>query len=611
MKNFEEQLKKLPSKPGVYIMHDKDGVIIYVGKAKSLKNRVRQYFHSPKNHNLKTLKMVSCIDSFEYIICQSELEALVLECNLIKKHRPKYNIMLKDDKNYPYVKLTLNEEYPKMQYVRKIEKDGAKYFGPYPSGFSVKGTMELLKNIFRIQHCNKTFPRDIGKSRPCLYHYMGKCIAPCTGKIDPKEYRKLFLDIDKFLSGDGAALSKELERKMLEASSREDFETAADLRDKYLSVKHLNESQKVISAKDDDTDVFSICAVDSLSCVEVFFIRGGKMLGRNSFDISNYDVLDEARSLEEFVTQYYTNGSFIPKNILLSHEIEGMEALCEYLERERGNKVIVSVPKRGVKKELVNMAQINAKNFIEQKKTEQIKRKLEKNSLIELASLLGLEVIPDRIEAYDISNTAGSENVASMVVFENGKSAKKEYRHFKMETVGADDVGCMRETIYRRFTHEERKKDSHFLNLPDLLLIDGGLNQLNAAKKVLEELNIDIPVYSMIKDDRHRTRALVSLDGEIAINPVKSVFNLITNIQDEAHRFAIEYHRKLRAKKSMKSVLDDIEGIGKKRKEALLKHFKSIEKIKNATVEELKEAEDIGKDTAEKVYDFFHTKKGM
>ncbi len=604
---IEEKLKKLPECPGVYQMKDKSGTIIYIGKAKVLKNRVRQYFHSSANHNQKTRLMVSHIADLDYIICDSEMEALVLESNLIKEYKPKYNILLKDDKHYPYIKLTLNEEYPRVLYVRRIENDGAKYFGPYPAGFSVRETLDLLKNIFKIAHCKKRFPRDIGKERPCIYYSMGRCIAPCTGKVTSEEYKRLFKDIASFMEGKDKEVIERLTEEMRSAAENLEFETAAALRDRLNSVKNLSERQKVITDNDADMDVFALAAEDGLACVEVFFIRHGKLIGRNSFDISNLAMENEGEAMESFVTQYYRGELYIPKTLLLSCETENLQMLERYFYELRGKKTEVKTPLRGANRRIVDMAMENARKNIMNMKTEKVKEQLKANAVIELAQALCLEVIPDRIESYDVSHISGKDSVSSMVVFKNGKPSKRDYRHFKLdENIGNNDAESMRRTLLRRFTHESRKGDGRFGELPDLILMDGGLGQAHVAMEVLEELNLDIPVFGMVKNDKHRSRGIVSDCGEITLPPQGSAFRLVTQIQDEVHRFAIEYHRKIRNKHMTESELDKIEGIGKVKKAELLKEFKSIGKIKSATAAELSRVRGISPALAEKIYNYFN-----
>lgn len=604
---IEEKLQKLPDCPGVYQMKDKTGKIIYIGKAKVLKNRVRQYFHSSANHNLKTRLMVNNIADFDYIICDSEMEALVLESNLIKEYKPKYNILLKDDKHYPYIKLTLNEEYPRVLYVRRIENDGAKYFGPYPSGFSVRETLDLLKNIFKISHCKKQFPRDIGKERPCIYHSMGQCMAPCQGTVSSEEYRKLFKSIAAFMEGKDKEVINELTEEMYRASDNLEFEMAAVLRDRIESVKRLSERQKVITDTDADMDVFALAAEDSLACVEVFYIRHGKLIGRNSFDVSNSVADSGGETLESFVTQYYRGEYYIPKIVLLSHEVTDADMLERYFYELRKKRTVVKTPLRGANKRIVDMAVENAEKNIVNMKTEKVKEQLKVNAVIELAAALKLEVIPDRIESYDVSHISGKDSVSSMVVFKNGRPAKRDYRRFKLdEGIGNDDVESMRQTLMRRFTHEQRRADDHFSELPDLIMMDGGLGQVHVAQEVLNELGIDIPVFGMVKNDKHRSRGIVGDEGELTLPPGGSAFRLVVQIQEEVHRFAIEYHRKLRNKHLTESELDKIEGIGKVKKAELLKRFRSISNIKKANVADLCGVRGISTEIAERIYKYFH-----
>ncbi len=607
---IKEKLDKLPQKPGVYMMKDAAGRIIYVGKAKILRNRVRQYFQKGANHSLKTQVMVSKIADLDYVICDSEMEALVLESNLIKENKPRYNILLKDDKHYPYIKITINEEYPRMLFVRRIENDGAKYFGPYPSGYSIKETMELLKNIFLLPHCSKQFPRDLKKDRPCLYYSMGRCSGICQGNMSPGEYKKIFKNIIHFLEGKDEEVVRQLQEEMQEASQNLEFERAALLRDRAASVKRLGEQQKVITDSAGDIDVIAVAAQDSLASAEVFYIRGGRLIGRDSFDLSSGINQEERQILTEFVAAFYSRDNYIPQTILLSHYIDDLEVREEHLGIKKGKRVYIKVPVRGGNKKTVDMAYNNALKNIENYKTAEVKEKLRRDSVTELAKILKLEVIPDRIESYDISHISGEDCVASMIVFENGKSAKKEYRRFKIKTVeGANDTASLREVLYRRLTHEKREEDGKFSTLPDLILLDGGKGQLNAIKALFQELSIDIPVFGMVKDEKHRTRALLSEDGEVYINPVSSVFNLIANIQDEVHRFAIEYHRSLHRKNTIESELEKIQGIGKQKRIALLKHFKSISKIKTASVNELLPVKGISLKNAEDIFEYFRKKE--
>ncbi|MBQ3022091.1 MAG: excinuclease ABC subunit UvrC [Clostridia bacterium] len=605
-----EKLNKLPQKPGVYTMKDASGRIIYVGKAKSLRARVRQYFQKNANHSVKTSVMVSKIHDLDYIICDSEMEALVLESNLIKENKPRYNILLKDDKHYPYIKITINEEYPRMLYVRKIENDGARYFGPYPSGYSIKETMELLKNIFMLPHCKKQFPRDLKKERPCLYFRMGRCSGICQGSTNPDEYKKIFKNIIRFLEGKDEEVLLSLEEEMRVASQNLEFERAALLRDRIASVKRLGETQKVITESGGDIDVIAVASADSLSSAEVFYIRGGRLIGRDSFDLSDAVNHEEEALLTEFLPRFYSRDNFIPETILLSHDVEDAKSLEEYLSQKRGKRAYMKVPVRGDNKKTVDMAYNNALKNIENYKTTKVREKLIQASVTELARILKLDVIPDRIESYDISHTGGSDSVASMVVFENGRPSKKKYRRFRIKTVeGANDTASLREVIYRRFTHESREKDGKFSRLPDLILLDGGKGQLSAILALFEEIGADVPVFGMVKDDKHRTRALLGEDGEVYLNPVSSVYNLVANIQEEVHRFAIEYHRSMHRKNTIESELEKIEGIGKQKRIALLKHFKSIAKIKTASVSALAEVKGIGQKDAQNIFEYFNQKE--
>lgn len=607
---ISEKLNKLPQKPGVYMMKDVTGRIIYVGKAKILRNRVRQYFRGSVNHSLKTQIMVSKIADLDYIICDSEMEALVLESNLIKENKPRYNILLKDDKHYPYIKITVNEEYPRMLFVRKIENDGAKYFGPYPCGYSIKETMELLKDIFLLPHCKKQFPRDLKKDRPCIYHAMGRCNAPCQGNMNAALYKKIFKSITAFLDGKDDEVIEALEAEMMEAAENLEFERAALLRDRAASVRKLGEEQKVITDSIGDIDVIAAAAEEGLSSAEVFYIRGGRLIGRDSFDLSDAVNADPAQLLSEFVPRFYTRDNFVPGTILLSHNIEDADNVENFLTDKKGKRVYIKVPVRGDNKKTVDMAYNNALKNIANYKTKKVAEKLISDSVTELARALRLEVIPDRIESYDISHISGVDSVASMIVFENGKSAKKEYRRFKIKTVeGANDTASLREVLLRRFTHEDREDDGKFSKLPDLILLDGGKGQLSSIKELFAELQLDIPVFGMVKDDKHRTRALLSEDGEVYLNPVSSVFHLVENIQEEVHRFAIEYHRKLHRKNTIESELEKISGIGKNKRIALLRHFKSIGKIKTASVEELCQVKGISKVNAEAIYNYFKDNK--
>ncbi|MCC8159820.1 MAG: excinuclease ABC subunit UvrC [Oscillospiraceae bacterium] len=616
MFDFELELKNLPEEPGVYIMHDSDDNIIYVGKAKILKNRVRQYFQKNANHTPKVLAMVSNVAYFEYIVTDSETEALALECNLIKKHRPKYNILLKDDKHYPYIKVTINEPYPRVLKVRKLQKDGAKYYGPYVSGITLKNTLELVQKLFKPPLCRRKFPEDIRKGRPCLNYHINNCFAPCTGRVTKEEYRQVFFDICRFLDGNHKELIADLTEQMTAASKDMLYEKAADLRDKIRAIREIEEHQKIINTeKQDDKDVIALAREEGIAFCEVFFIRNGKVIGRESYKIDNTQYCANEEILTDFVKQFYRGSEYIPGEILTEYEIDDREAITEWLRGRKKKKVIISNPKRGEKLKLVEMVKKNADIALGNYKIKVMKER-EKNTLLDaMQQLMGLEKRPNRIEAYDISNIQGEDNVGAMAVFENGKKAKRKYRRFKIKSFeGADDYASMREVIYRRFRHalEEEdeirqgkllRRDAKFLPLPDLILLDGGKGHLNVISELLEMIETDIPVFGMVKDDRHRTRGLISKNGEIEISPTSPVFKLVTLIQDEVHNAAITYHRQLHGK--IESELDKISGIGEKRRKALLTTFKTIDKIKEAGVDELANVKGMDIKSAQSVYDYF------
>lgn len=616
MFDLREELKNLPEEPGVYIMHDSSDTIIYVGKAKVLKNRVRQYFQKNSAHTPKVLAMVANIAYFEYIVTDSETEALALECNLIKKHRPKYNILLKDDKHYPYIKVTINEPYPKIMKVRKLLKDGARYYGPYVSESTVKNTLELVQKLFKPPTCRRRFPEDIRKGRPCLNYHINNCFAPCTGKVSKEEYRQVFFDVCRFLDGNHKELINDLTGEMTRASERMEYEKAADLRDKIRAIHDIEEKQKIIDTdKQNDKDVIALARDASAAFCEVFFIRKGKVIGRESYKIDNTLHSTSEEVLTDFVKQFYQNGMNIPDEILTEYEIEDKEAISELLRDRKKRRVVIACPKRGEKLRLVELVRKNADIALGNYKIRVMKER-EKNTVLDaLRELLRLEKRPERIEAYDISNIQGADNVGAMAVFEHGKSAKSKYRQFKIKSFeGADDYAAMREVIYRRFRHaleeeelcekgEMLRKDAKFLPLPDLILLDGGKGHLSVITELLDMIEADIPVFGMVKNDRHRTRGLVSAEGEIEVNPSSPVFKLITLIQDEVHNAAVTYHRKLRGK--IDSELDKISGIGEKRRKALLTTFKTIDKIKEAAVDELMMAEGMDRKSAKSVYDYF------
>lgn len=617
MFDWEEELKNLPDQPGVYLMHDSDGTIIYVGKAKILKNRVRQYFRKSSNHTPKVLAMVANVAYFEYIVTDSEIEALALECNLIKKHRPKYNILLKDDKHYPYLKVTINEPYPRILKVRKLLNDGAKYYGPYMGAGTIKNTIEIVQKLFKPPTCHRRFPQDIKKGRPCLNYHINTCFAPCTGRVTKDEYRQVFFDICRFLDGSHKELLEDLNEQMKAASKNLEFEKAAMIRDKIRSINEMEEKQKVINTeKQNDKDIIALATEDSLAFCEVFFVRSGKVTGHESYKIDNASNSEPAEIITDFVKQFYGDSSDIPDEILTEYEIEENELISGWLRQIKGKKVSLVSPKRGEKLSLVKMVHKNAQTALDNHKIKLLKEK-EKSSVLEnMRDTLGLDIIPRRIEAYDISNIQGQDNVGGMVVFENGRPAKRKYRIFKIKSFeGADDYAAMKEVIYRRFRHaleEEQQiangelniRDAKFLPMPDLILLDGGKGHLSTINGLMEMMDSSIPVFGMVKDDRHRTRGLVSEDGEIAVSQTSALFKLITFIQDEVHKTAITYHRKLHSQ--IISELDKIPGIGEKRRNALLTMFKSTDKIKEADVDELMEVDGMDRKSAQNVYDYFH-----
>ena len=616
--NIQEELKKLPNKPGIYIMFDKKDNIIYVGKAVILKNRVRSYFRENANHSIKIARMVTQIERFEYIVTDSEMEALVLENNLIKEHRPKYNTMLKDDKTYPYIKVTLGEEFPRVLFARQIKKDKSKYFGPYTSAGSVKDSIELINKIYKLRTCNRNLPKDCGKERPCLDYYIHQCDAPCQNYISREEYGKNVKEALDFLNGKYEKILNDLQGKMEEASEKMEFEEAIRYRDLFQSVKQISQKQKITDTEGEDRDILALAKDDYDAVVQVFFIRGGKLIGREHFYMTNTSENSETEILTSFVKQFYAGTPYIPREIYFQWEIEETEIIQEWLSRKRGSKVALKIPKKGTKEKLVDLAAKNAAMVLSQDR-ERMRREEGRTigAVKEISNLLGLKEII-RMEAFDISNISGFENVGSMVVYEKGKPKKSDYRKFKIKSVtGPDDYGCMKEVLTRRFLHgmEEKKeleekeledKFGSFTKFPDLLLMDGGKGQVNIALQVLKELELKIPVCGMVKDDNHRTRGLYYNNEEIEIDKGSEGFKLITRIQDEAHRFAIEYHRSLRKKEQVHSVLDDIPGIGPKRRKALMKAFENIGDIKEATVEQLSVIPEIPLNIAEEIYSFFH-----
>ena len=600
--NIEEELKKLPSKPGVYLMHDDKDAIIYVGKAISLKNRVRQYFQSSRNKGVKIEQMVTHIARFEYIITDSELEALVLECNLIKEHRPKYNTMLMDDKTYPFIKVTVQEDFPRVLFARQMYKDKAKYYGPYTSAGAVKDTIDLIHKLYGIRTCNKQLPKMQGKERPCLNYHIHQCPAPCQGYISKEEYAKSVKKVLTFLNGDYTPILKELEEKMLEASEEMEFEKAIEYRELLNSVTKIAQKQKITSSDMEDKDVIAMSVDQHDAVVQVFFIRDGRLIGRDHFclRIANGDSRPEV--LSAFIKQFYAGTPYIPREIMLQYEIEDAALIEEWLSGRKGQKVHIQVPKKGQKEKLVELAKKNADMVLMQDR-ERIRREEGRTigAMKEIANLLDLPKL-ERVEAYDISNISGFQTVGSMVVFEKGRPKRSDYRKFRIRGVqGADDYASMEEVLTRRLSHYE--------NYPDLIMMDGGRGQVNIALKVMQQLNIEVPVCGMVKDDKHRTRGIYFHNVELPIDRDSEGFRLVTRIQDEAHRFAIEYHRSLRSKEQVHSVLDDIKGIGPARRRALMKAFQTLDDLKAASEEELAQVEGMNSLSARQVYEFFHVAK--
>ena len=610
--NIQEELKKLPGKPGVYLMHDEKDAIIYVGKAISLKNRVRQYFQSSRNKGAKIEQMVTHISRFEYIVTDSELEALVLECNLIKEHRPKYNTMLMDDKTYPFIKVTVNEPFPRVMMARRMKKDKAKYFGPYTSAGAVKDTIELIRKLYHIRSCNRSLPKDIGKERPCLNYHIHQCYAPCQGYISREEYRKSIDEVVRFLNGNYDPILKELEEKMLDASENLEFEKAIEYRELLASVQKIAQKQKITDTAGDDRDIIAMASEGEDAVVQVFFIRGGRLIGRDHFYLKIAENDTKSEILSSFIKQFYAGTPYIPAELMLPEEIEDQEIIEEWLTTRREHKVRLRIPKKGTKEKLVELAQKNAQMVLKNDK-ERLKREEGRTigAVKELEKILGLTGII-RMEAYDISNTNGFDSVGSMVVYEHGKPKRNDYRKFKIKSVqGPDDYASMNEVLTRRFEHglRERQDESEtggFQAFPDLIMMDGGRRQVNIALEVLEKLNLHIPVCGMVKDDNHRTRGLYFNNVELPIDRNSECFRLITRIQDEAHRFAITFHRQLRSKGQVHSILDDIPGVGPARRKDLMRSFENIEAIRNATVDDLKELPSMNEKSAQEVYKFFH-----
>ena len=615
MFDIQEELKKLPAKPGVYLMHDEKDEIIYVGKAISLKNRVRQYFQSSRNKGPKIEQMVTRIARFEYIITDSELEALVLECNLIKEHRPKYNTMLMDDKTYPYIKVTVKEAYPRVLFSRQMKKDKSKYYGPYTSAAAVKDTIELIRKIYKLRTCNRNLPKDIGKERPCLNYHIKQCDAPCQGYISEEAYGEKIKKAMEFLNGNFEPVLKDLEEKMLEASENMEFEQAIEYRELIGSVKQIAQKQKISNSDGEDKDIIAMANDREDAVVQVFFVREGRLIGRDHFYLRIAPEEKTAEILSSFVKQFYAGTPFVPKELMLQTEIEDADVISDWLSSRKGQKVYLRVPKIGQKEKLVELAAKNAQLVLSQDK-EKIKREEGRTigAAKEIAGWLSLPQV-QRIEAFDISNISGFENVGSRVVYEKGKPKRSDYRKFKIKGVqGPDDYACMEEVLKRRFTHglqdQENDEMGSFAKFPDLIMMDGGKGQVNVAERVLADLQLNIPVCGMVKDDKHRTRGLYFENKEIPIDRNSEGFRLITRIQDEAHRFAIEYHRSLRTKEQVHSILDDIDGIGPARRKALMRAFQSLDEIKAADVDTLARVPSMNYGAAEKVYEFFHKIKG-
>lgn len=611
--NLEEELKKLPAKPGVYLMHDKKDEIIYVGKAISLKNRVRQYFQKSRQVTPKIQRMIDRIAWFEYIVTDSELEALVLECNLIKEYSPRYNTMLKDGKSYPYLKATVQEAYPRLLFARQMKRDGNRYFGPFTSGKAIRDTIELVNQLYHLRNCRKSLPKEAGKERPCLYHQIGQCPAPCQNYISKEDYRANFERALRFLQGETKEIIKELTDKMQQASERMAFEEAATYRDLIQSVQQVTQKQKIVSDDNEDRDIIAMARGGDEAVVQVFFIRGGKMLGREHYYLTGVEGEADNTVLAAFLKQMYAGTPYIPKEIWLPEEVSEKEEIQEWLSVRRGKKVYFRIPKRGQKERMIELAKRNA-YMVLAKDAKKLKEEHDRTigAMEEIMGLLGISGL-NRVESYDISNINGFETVGSMVVFEGGKAKKNDYRKFRIRSVtGPDDYGAMEEMLTRRFEHSKRENLSEldsFGHLPDIIFMDGGKGQVNVAQRVLAKLNLSIPVCGMVKDDHHRTRGLYFQDEEIPIDTHGQGFRLITRVQDETHRFAIEYHKQIRSKTQVHSVLDDIPTIGEVRRKALMRYFSSLEEIRKATEEELKQVPGMNEKSARAVVDFFEKQK--
>ena len=611
MFHIEEELKKLPDLPGVYLMKDHTGHIIYVGKAINLKNRVRQYFQSSKNHSIKVKKMVQHIESFEYIITRSEVEALVLECNLIKKFDPKYNIRLKDDKTYPYIKINIQDAFPKMTIVRQMKKDGARYFGPYTNVSAMWEIVEIIKNTWPLRTCSRNLPKDIGKERACLNCHIGKCLAPCDGKISQEDYKKMIEEVLNFLSGKYKEVIKKLQEDMLVASEDLQFEKAAQLRDQIMAIEKIEQKQTATLSSMLDQDIIAFAKNPEDTLIQIYFVRQGKLVGREHFYLQGTEDETIEDVFRDFVVQFYANATFIPKEVVIERVPSEQEVLESYLAEKRGSKVHLITPQKGNKHGLMELARKNAEVTLSQF-GDQIKKEQErtKGAVKEIQMAMGLDKVPYRMEAYDISNTQGIQSVGGMVVFEGGKPKKSDYRKFKIKSIfGPNDYGSLEEVLDRRFNRmKTEEKSSSFSKMPDLILMDGGKGQVSVAEKVMQKYQLHIPICGMVKDDRHRTRGLLYQGEEILFETRSEGFKLITRIQDEVHRFSIEYHKKLRGKAQIQSILDDIPGIGKERKKILIQHFKSVENLKTASLEEIEQVDGIPKNVAGSIYQFFHRK---
>lgn len=609
MFQIEEELKKLPDLPGVYLMKDDTGHIIYVGKAINLKNRVRQYFQSSKNHSIKVKKMVQHIASFEYIITRSEVEALVLECNLIKKFDPKYNIRLKDDKTYPYIKINIQDAFPRMTIVRQMKKDGARYFGPYTNVSAMWEIVEIIKNTWPMRTCSRNLPRDIGKERACLNCHIGKCLAPCEGKIKQEDYKKMIDEVLNFLSGKYKEVIKKLQEDMLTASEELQFEKAAQLRDQIMAIEKIEQKQTATLSSMLDQDVIAFAKSPEDTLIQVYFVRQGKLVGREHFYLQGTEDETIEDIFRDFIVQFYANATFIPKEVVIERVPSEQEVLESYLAEKRGSKVSLITPQKGSKHGLMELASKNAEVTLSQF-GDQIKKEQErtKGAIEEIQKAIGLDKVPYRMEAYDISNTQGIQSVGGMVVFEGGKPKKSDYRKFKIKSIfGPNDYGSLEEVLDRRFNRMKNEEEgSSFSKMPDLILMDGGKGQVSVAEKVMKKYQLHIPICGMVKDDRHRTRGLLYQGEEILLETRSEGFKLITRIQDEVHRFSIEYHKKLRGKAQIQSILDDIPGIGKERKKILMQHFKSVENLKAASLEEIEQVEGIPQKVASNIYQFFH-----